>query len=285
MQHEPTNNRRRGALGALGGPHTFGDQTSRKTLQERDDFTGITYHPLVEDLYAAVAEGAVLAACAPEQASNAGFLPAQQEVIVRRGFHVMGETRHEYHCALLAKPGTQLAAIRKVVGHTGSISQSRRWLQAHLPHAEIEILHANSRLAAEMVQAGDGSIASVGTPAMGEDFGLELLQQDIDGGAVGNYWLLSAEARFSEHPGNLVVTCGMACNDTFTRLVTGLGAAGYHVETVTTVPDGRTLFHGTTVLRLRGRGKLEQVQQVVADLPGTRLAGAFDDVAPLAGET
>lgn len=274
-----------GALGALGGPHTFGDQTSRKTLLERDDFTGITYWPKVEDLYAAVADRAVLAACAPEQASNAGFLPAQQEVIARNAFYVMGETRHEYHCALLVKPGTRLEEIKKVVGHTGSISQSRRWLELHLPQAHVEILHGNSRVAAEMVAAGDGSVASVGTPAMGEDFGLELLKRDIDGGAVGNYWLISAEARFSARPRNLVVTCEMACGDTFTRLVVGLANLGYHVETVTTVPDGRTLFHGMAVARFRGHGDLHAVQRVVAGISGTRLAGAFDDVASLSEES
>jgi len=264
-------------LGSLGGAHTFGDQASKNMLRERPEFGEIVYYQTVEELYDAVLRGEVFAACPPEQGSRAGYLPNQQALIGAPDsrFYVIAETTHAYHCSLLGKPGARITDIRHVIGHTGSVTQSRPWIEANLPDATIEIIHTNSRVAARTVLEGDGSVASVGTPEMGRDFGLTEFARDIDGGSVGNYWAVTREKIFDDAPTRLVVAGRFGDDGRLSALIVALAGAGYTLATVCTMPTGEALFEYDYVLRLRGAGTLQAVQAALAPYPSARLAGAF----------
>ena len=117
-------------LGSLGGAQTFGDQASRELMSRYPEFAEIVYSQTAEEVVDAVLDGKLDAACIPEQMTNTGFHPRDQSLVVRPGskLHVMAETTHEYHCSLLGKPGATMAQIKRVIGHTGSVTQSRRWI-------------------------------------------------------------------------------------------------------------------------------------------------------------
>jgi len=269
-------------LASLGGAQTFGDQASRMLMERYPEFTEIVYFKTVEEIFDAVEDGRVAAAVAPEQMTNTGFHPRQQALLVAPGsrLHVAAETTHEYHCSLLGKPGASISQIRRVIGHTGSVTQSRRWLEKHLPRAEIEIVHTNSREAARTVLESDGTIASVATSGMADQFGLVQLAKDIDGGSVGSYWAMSREPLFSEAPTRLVVT-GRFGDEGETRgqlsaLVCKLANKGYVVQTISSQGSGEALYEFDYVLRFRGTGTLEEVRAALAPFRSARLAGAFE---------
>lgn len=265
-------------LGSLGGSHTFGDQAAKNMLKERPEFGEIVYFPTVEELYESVLKGTVAAACPPEQGSKAGFLPNQQTLIGTPGskMYVIAETTHEYHCCLLGKPGARMEDVRHVIGHTGSVTQSRPWIREHLPKATIEIIHTNSRVAAKAVLEGDGTLASVGTPEMGRDFGLTEFARDIDGNSVGNYWAVSRDRVFSDRPTRLVVAGRFGDDGKLSGLIGALAAAGYTVATISSMATGRALFEYDYVLRFRGTGTLAAVEAAIAPYTTARLAGAFE---------
>jgi prephenate dehydratase len=246
------------------------------------EFTDIVYFEHAEDIFEAVAQGQVTAAVAPEQMTNTGFHPKQQALLAAPGskFHVAAEVAHQYHCCLLGKHGTSFSQIRRVIGHTGSVTQSRRWIEKHLPHAEIEIVHTNSRTAARSVLESDGSIASVATNGMAAQMGLAELATDIDGGSVGNYWAISRDPFFSATPKRLVVAGRFGdegpLRGKLSALISSLGEAGYVLQTVCSQPSGEALFEYDYLMRLRGEGRLQTVREIIGRFPSARLAGAFE---------
>lgn len=264
-------------LGALGGPHTFGGQAAQRVLALYPEFVEIVYFPTAEESMDWGGK-AVDAACAPEQMRWTGYHPGIHGLVAPPDAraYVIAEVQHAYHCALLGKPGTRLADIREVQGHTGSMTQCEPWLRAHLPQARLHIVDTSSHGAAQTVAAGDGTIASVGTPEMGRQFGLVELARDIDGGSVANYWVLAPRPYFSETPTRVLVAGRFGADGALTDVVTGLAQAGYRLHTVSTRPSGRALYEYDYVLRFVGAGRLAAVQAALARVPGARLAGAYE---------
>jgi prephenate dehydratase len=266
-------------LGALGGPHTFGAQAARLMLGCYPEFDKeLAYYPTSDEALEALLRGEVTAFCAPEQMSNTGFHAGMQARMMAPGspLHVLAEITHAYHCSLLGKPGADTARVRRVLGHTGSVTQSRPWLEANLPHAEIDIVDTSSFGAARSVLDGDGSIASVGTPELARECGLVELAQDIDGASVGSYWALSRDRLFSRTPTRLVVVGRMKDDGQLSRLICAMSDAGYALQTVSSRPSGKALYEYDYMLRLRGEGTLETVEAVLAGHGSMRLAGAFE---------
>jgi prephenate dehydratase len=265
-------------LGALGGPNTFGGQAAQRMRELYPEFVEIVYFRTAEESMDWMRQGAPDAVCAPEQMRWTGFHPDLHARLTQLDIptYVIAEVTHAYHCALLVKPGTRLADIREVQGHTGSITQSEAWLREHLPQAHITIVDTSSQGAAQAVAASDGSIASVGTPEMGQQWGLEVAATDIDRGSVANYWALSPRPLFSETPTRVLVTGRFGTDGALTDVVVGLARAGYRLHTVSTRPSGQALFEYDYVLRFVGSGTLAGVQEALARVPAARLAGAYE---------
>jgi prephenate dehydratase len=262
-------------LGSLGGPNTFGGEAAQRMLKLYPMFDEIVYFPTSED---AQRFDGWHATCAPQQMSKTGHHTGMQERIARHGSQecVVAEVTHAYHCSLLVKPGVDDARIRRVIGHTGSVTQCRDWVKTHLPQAEIEIVHTNSMGAAAEVSSSDGSTASIGTPGMGREFGLEERHKDIDGHSVGAYWAMSPHQLFSDAPTRLVVAGRFAAGGRLSQLVGALAGAGFGFDTTFSMPSGKQLYEYDYALRFSGAGSLAAVRSAVSGFGEARLAGAFE---------
>ena len=190
------------ALGALQGANTFGGEAARLFVERYPELFGeIVYFDTAEQALA-FDDGRAGASCAPQQMTRAGYHPGIQAYIARPGskLYVIAETTHAYHCSLLVKIGADLGKITDVLGHTGSITQTRSWIETNLPQARITVVDTSSMDAARRVAEGNGTIASIGTPAMAAQFGLEERVKDVDGGSVGSYWAISPHADVQRPP-------------------------------------------------------------------------------------
>jgi prephenate dehydratase len=265
-------------LGALGGPHTFNGQAAEAMVERYQEFTKVVHYPTSQETIAAALRGDVDAACAPEQSSVTGFHPGMlaRMVIPSSRLYVIAETERVYHCSLLGKPGAELAQVKHVVGHDGSIAHSRVWLEAHLPSTEIEIVSTNSIVAAQAVLSSDGcSIASVGSPGLAAKFGLAELAKDIDMGSMVNYWAVSLQARCDENPTRLIITGRFDGDGQMSELIGALVGAGYSLTTIYPRHTGRALDEYDCLLRLKGAGSLGTIRSALTRFASARLAGAW----------
>lgn len=261
-------------LGALGGPSTFGAQAAHILQELYPEFKEIIYYPTAEESLDETAANPCDATCAPEQMKRTGYHPGIQGSVVG-GKYVMGEAAHAYHACLLVKPGARVEDVREIQGHTGSITQSEHWLKKNLPHAKITIVDTSSHGAAQAVKESDGSIASVGTHAMAQQWGLEEAAVDIDEGSIANYWAISHGPHYDANPTRLVVTVRSAGEGLLTDLIVALAQRGWRVQTIYSQATGQALFEYDYNLRLGGAGTLDSVQQALSAFPTARLSGAF----------
>ena len=264
-------------LGALGGPHTFNGQAAQAMLRRYPQFTEIRYFPTSNEVIQAAMCGGVDAACAPEQTSKNGFHPAMAARMTAPDsrLHVIAEMARRYDCSLLGKPGSDLGQVRRVLGHNGSIAHSRSWLEQNLPRAEIAIVDTHSEVAARSVLDGDGTIASVGSPALGMKFGLVELAAKIDDGSVVNYWAVSLREPDCASPNRLLITGRFGGDGQMSTLIAGLGSIGYALWTVHSKESGRVLYEYDYMLRFAGNGTLDGARGVVSHFGAARLAGAW----------
>jgi prephenate dehydratase len=266
-------------LAALQGPNTFGGEAARRFVELYPELfsNDVIFFDTAEEALG-FNDGRADASCAPQQMTLTGYHPGIQAYIARpeSKLHVIAEATHAYRCSLLVKPGTKFEAIRRVQGHTGSITQSRGWLEKNAPHVEIFIVDTSSMDAASQVAKGDGTLASIGTSGMAREFGLEELVKDVDGGSIGSYWAVSPKPIFSATPARVIVAGRFHDDGKLTAVICGLQSAGYTLETIFTAASGQRLFEYDYVMRFRGAGALAQVEAAVSSVPGARLAGAFD---------
>jgi prephenate dehydratase len=265
-------------LGALGGPDTFGGQAARILLSKYPEFTDVVYLANSDEAFGVGGSWHSDASCVPEQTSKTGFhVSTQRKLVAAEGkLFVLGEISHVYHCCLWVRPGTDPSRIRRVLGHTGSINQSRDWICAHFPRAAIEIVDTHSVGAAMTVAEGDGTLAAVCTAEIGHSLGLHQVAADIDGGSTGHYWAISALRNFAPHPTRLVVAGHAARGGSVSEILCGLRSAGFGVRTIWTEHAGTGMFAQDVVAALVGSGRLADVQAVLDKYPADFwLAGAF----------
>lgn len=264
-------------LVALGGPNTFGGDAARNLKEYYPEFSSIMYFPTEQEAAAFDKHGGD-AFCAPQQMMRTGVHPGIQSYIHRpdSNLYAVAEVVHAYHCGLLVKPGSKISRIKRILGHTGSITQSRTWLAQNVPQAEIVIVHTSSQGAAEEVASSNGTIASVGTPGMAKEYGLEQAAKDIDGNSVGAYWAISPHPLFSEMPARLVVSGRFNEVSNLSGLIGALAAQGFTLHSTYQSASGVRLYEYDYVLRFGGQGRLSGVQEALSAFPAARLAGAFE---------
>lgn len=167
----------------LGPPGTFCEQALRGT-----DPTDAALVPAPSTTAAldAVRAGDVDAACVPLENSVEGAVPATMDGLVELPtLVVVREILLPVRFAVLVRPGTDrgagstgaAAAIRTVASHPHGEAQTRRWLAAHLPDAEVRMTPSTAAAAAA-VAAGDVD-AAVCAPVAAGHYGLETLAEGV----------------------------------------------------------------------------------------------------------
>jgi hypothetical protein len=264
-------------LGALGGPRTFNGQAAALLTRHYPEFASVAYFPTSDAVVEAALRREVTAACGQEQTSKDGFHRGMQARISApgSGLHVIAEVAQAYQCSLLGKPGAKFEQVRHVLGHTGSITSSRKWLEQNLPAAVIETVDTNSIGAARAVLEGDGSIASVGSPDLAREFGLSEMVSAIDDGTVVNYWAVSLSPLFVSVPDRIVVTGRFRGEREMSELVCGLRECGFNLHAVFPRATGAALYEYDYVFRFWGKGSLDSVERLLSRFPCARLAGAW----------
>lgn len=165
----------------LGPPGTFSEEAVA-----RCDLAGgaeAVPQPTFADAYHALRRGEVDAALLPIENSIEGSVGATLDLLVHEpGPLIRRELLLPVRQHLLARPGTALAEVRRVLSHPQAIGQCSRFLRERLPGVSLEPAHSTAD-AARKVAGGEPEAAAIGSSAAAGRFGLAIIApsiQDVD---------------------------------------------------------------------------------------------------------
>lgn len=161
----------------LGPPGTFSEEAVA-----RCDLSG-PEAPLpcasFADAYQAVVDGRADAALLPVENSLEGAVGMVLDLLVHRpGPLIRREVLLPVRQHLLARPGTSLGQVARVLSHPQPFGQCAAWLRAHLPAATLEATHSTAD-AAQQVAAGAPGAAAIGSRAAADRYGLVVVAESI----------------------------------------------------------------------------------------------------------
>jgi prephenate dehydratase len=177
-------------IGFLGPRATFTEQALRSLPESgAAELVPLPGSPAV---LAAVREGTVDAGMVPIENSVEGAVPPVLDGLVEDPpLVIVREAVVAVRFVLLGRPGTTLDGVRTVASHPHAIAQTRAWLDAHLPGAEVRVATSTSEAAA---QAARGEIgAAVSSPLAAAQHSLDVLADDIadNAGAITRFVLVT----------------------------------------------------------------------------------------------
>ncbi len=161
----------------LGPPGTFSEEAVARCDLARGD-EPVPY-PTFAAAYHALRSGEVDGALLPIENSIEGSVGATLDLLVHEpGPLIRRELLLEVRQHLLARPGTALAEVKRVLSHPQPIGQCSRFLRERLPNASLEPTHSTAD-AARKVAAGEPDAAAIGSRKAAERFGLAILAESI----------------------------------------------------------------------------------------------------------
>ena len=130
----------------------------------------------------AVRAGEIEAAVVPVENSVEGSVSATVDALgdpELPRLQIVREVLVDITFELCARPGTDLADVKRIITHPHAAAQVRDWLSIHLPHAEVVEKGSTAGAARTVSDPDSGFDAAICAPIAGRLYGLEPLASDI----------------------------------------------------------------------------------------------------------
>jgi prephenate dehydratase len=166
-------------VGFLGPRGTFADEA----LQTQPDLAAAEQIPLktVPKVISAVERGEVDVGLVPLENSIEGTVSVTLDTLAfDTNLLIQREVDLPISLHLCGLPGTTLDQVRTVVSHPNPLGQSRLWLGAHLPDADLIAANSTAEAASLVAEGGSAGMVSIGTRQGAERHGLEVLASEIE---------------------------------------------------------------------------------------------------------
>lgn len=128
--------------------------------------------------YEAVEKGECDCAVIPIENSSAGEVGVVMDLIFEGSLHVTGSYTLPVSQNLLAKKGTKIEDIKKVISHSQALSQCEKYIDAH--GWETEKANSTSLSAKQVSESDRNDIAAIASIEAGKLYGLEVIDHDIN---------------------------------------------------------------------------------------------------------
>lgn len=131
-------------------------------------------------LTAAVETGLANEAILPIENSIEGSISATLDLLIHETpLKIKAEVVIPVRLCLITTQNATLESIKVIRSHPNPLGQSRRFMERCLPKAEQVAALSTATAVEEMVQAGDPSVAAIGTARSADLFGGKILAHDI----------------------------------------------------------------------------------------------------------
>jgi prephenate dehydratase len=168
----------------LGPPGTFSDEAvSRCDLVSTAERLA---YPTIAEVFEAVVKGEAEFGLLPIENSLEGSITTTLDMLVHRpGVRIRREVLLAVRQNLLARPGTSIAEVKRVLSIPIALAQCQGFLKSRLPEIPLEPALSTAH-AARLASEGEG-VAAVASRAAAERYGLSILAdgiQDADANAT-----------------------------------------------------------------------------------------------------
>lgn len=131
--------------------------------------------PTIADIFTAVEKGEADYGLVPVENSTEGSVRDSLDLFVETPLKIVSEVHLEIEHALLSRE--PLARIRRVYSKDQALAQCRRWLQRHLPHAQL--VDVDSTALGVQIAAKEPGAAAVAPRLAGERYGVPVAAAGI----------------------------------------------------------------------------------------------------------
>ena len=132
----------------------------------------------LEEVFPEVEKGRADYAMVPVENAVAGSVAGALELLLQRDLRINGEVILRVHHMLLALPGSELGAIRRVRSHPQALAQCQRYLTRHGLEPEPAFDTAGS--ARELAATPEPDVAVIASGLAAELYGLQILDRAIE---------------------------------------------------------------------------------------------------------
>ncbi|GLW09835.1 prephenate dehydratase [Microtetraspora sp. NBRC 13810] len=156
-------------LAYLGPEGTFTEEALRILAPEAERLSCPTVGAALEAVRRGVADGAVVPL---ENSLEGGISSTLDELAWGEQLMITGELLLPVRFSLLAREGTELGHIKRVITHQAAHTQCRGYLARELPDAVVVAAASTAAAAQEVSLPGSPYDAAIGAPIAGEHYGL-----------------------------------------------------------------------------------------------------------------
>jgi len=151
-----------------------------------------------DDVFAAVQSGAATCAVIPIENTLAGSVVRNYELLGDAGLEIAGEALLRIRLSVMARPGTSLDDVRRVLSHPVALAQCTRFLAAH-PNIEAVATYDTAGAVKVMMADGRADEAAIAGAPAAELYGAAILAENIEDNAA-NYTRFLLVARHGVLP-------------------------------------------------------------------------------------
>jgi len=154
----------------------FSEAAARKLLGESIDALPCKSF---DDVFAAVKSGAAACAVVPIENTLAGSVLRNYELLGYAGLEIAGEVLLRIRLSVMARPGTRLEDVRRVMSHPVALAQCQRFLATH-PGIEAVAVYDTAGGVKVMMESGRADEAAVAGAPAAEIYGAAILVENIE---------------------------------------------------------------------------------------------------------
>jgi chorismate mutase/prephenate dehydratase len=158
----------------LGPEATYTHLAARQLFGAEADYAAA---PTIPEVFHEVESGRADLGVVPVENSTEGMVAHTLDLLGESSLQICAEVSTVIRHCLLARPGTPLERVRRVVAHPQALAQCRTWLATHLAGVPTETASSNAR-AAE-VAARQAGTAGIAAEAAAASYGLAVLAHAI----------------------------------------------------------------------------------------------------------
>ncbi|RIK42689.1 MAG: prephenate dehydratase [Chloroflexi bacterium] len=177
----------------LGPAGTFSEVAALLTATPEDELIPFASFPA---LVSAVETGIAQVAVLPIENSIEGSVSTTVDLLIHEtSLLISREVVVPVHHFLVGPPGAKITDIKTVHSHPQALGQCRRFLERCLPNAHQSAALSTAGSVADVVRAGDTSVAAIGPLRAAELYGGEVLARNIE----DNHLNVTRFVALSEH--------------------------------------------------------------------------------------